>query len=103
LKETITLSPGPTEEAMQFTGIADPEQLSVLTRVFEGHCQAHGIGDGSGKDEAARLVMALFRNGASTAQELTAGLAQSAQCAEPNRRRAVKRRLDPLLADKNPD
>jgi hypothetical protein len=85
---------------MQFTGIAEPEQLSVLTKVFEEHCRARGIADAPGKNDAACLLMSLFRNGASTAEELTAGLAQSAQCTERNRRRAVKRRLNALLADK---
>ncbi len=84
---------------MQFTGIAGPEQLSVLTKVFEEHCRAHGIVDGAGKDDVARLIMSLFRNGASTTEELTAGLAQSAQCAERDRRRAVKRRLNALFAN----
>lgn len=59
---------------MPFTGIADPAQLSILTKALDDHCLAFGISDESERDMIARLVMSLFSNGATSAEELMAGL-----------------------------
>ena len=61
---------------MVFTGIADPDQLAALTMAVDEHCRECGIDLASEeRDEIAHLVMTLFRNGASTSQELRAALA----------------------------
>jgi hypothetical protein len=60
---------------MRFTGIANPEQLSILCRAFDEHCRSHGILDEQARDNAATLVMSLFAGGADSLEELTAELA----------------------------
>jgi hypothetical protein len=59
---------------MFFTGIADHEQLSVLTKAFDDYCFAHNIADEAGRDEVARLVIMIFEGGAKTAEEIRSGL-----------------------------
>ena len=60
---------------MSFTGIANPEQLSILCRALDEHCRARGISDEQSRDNAATLVMSLFASGANSLEELTAALA----------------------------
>lgn len=59
---------------MPFTGIADPEQLSILHQALDEYCLAHGILDEQGRDDVARLVMSAFANGANSLEELRAWL-----------------------------
>ena len=60
---------------MVFTGIADSGQLAMLTAAVDEHCREAGIDLLSEeRDEIAHLVMTLFRNGASTSEELRAAL-----------------------------
>jgi hypothetical protein len=76
LKASITLSP-PLEgvSVVGFTGIADPDQLAVLTMAVDEHCREIGIDPASDeRAEIAHLVMTLFRNGASTPQEFRSAL-----------------------------
>jgi hypothetical protein len=56
------------------TTIADPEQLSVLTKAFDDYCFAHNIADEVGRDDVARCVIVIFEGGAKTAEEIRAGL-----------------------------
>ncbi|MET0939864.1 MAG: hypothetical protein ABWY13_00725 [Mesorhizobium sp.] len=59
---------------MPFPGIAYPDDLSVMQEVIEGYCLANNIADETGRDEVARLVMMIFEGGATTAEEIRAGL-----------------------------
>lgn len=62
---------------MPFTGIADPEQLSIIRQALDEYCLTCGISDEQGRDDAAWLVMLLFSNGANSLEELRAGLVGS--------------------------
>jgi hypothetical protein len=60
---------------MTFNGIYSPEQLAVLSKVLDDHCQNFGIEPSSPEHEnASYLIMALFEKGAQTAEELQAAL-----------------------------
>jgi ABC-type amino acid transport system permease subunit len=59
---------------MLFNGIADSEQMAILTKALNDHCLAFGISDESEREMIAVLVMSLFNNGAISAEELKAGL-----------------------------
>ncbi|UVK47535.1 hypothetical protein BPNPMPFG_003321 [Mesorhizobium sp. AR07] len=54
---------------MLFTGIADSEQLTILTKALNDHCLACGIANESEREMIAMLVMSLFNNGATSAEE----------------------------------
>jgi membrane peptidoglycan carboxypeptidase len=59
-------------------GIADSEQLAMLTTVLDGYCREAGLEPKTrARDRAGRVLMALYCNGAATAQELAAALAVS--------------------------
>jgi hypothetical protein len=60
---------------MPFTGIMDPEQLAVLTKVLDDHCAERGI-ERSSPDglDAGHVILSLFGNGAQTVEELKAAL-----------------------------
>ncbi len=66
---------------MHSLGIADPDQLAILTKAVDEHCREAGIDPTSEeRDAIAGLVMTLFSNGKSTAAELrSALLARSAR------------------------
>lgn len=50
---------------MPFTGIANPEQLEVLSAALEAYCRASHIEpETQAYEDAARHIMALFNNGA---------------------------------------
>ncbi len=51
------------ELAMPFTGIAEPEQLSMLGQALEEYCLTHGISDVQGRDDAAWLIRSAYTNG----------------------------------------
>ena len=57
-----------------FTGIANPEQLAVMTEAFEGHCLQHNIVDKHARTDTAQVVILLFEGGATTVEELKARL-----------------------------
>jgi hypothetical protein len=60
---------------MPFTGIIDPEQLAVLTKVLDDHCAERRI-DRSSPDglEVGRLILSLYGTGAQTVEELKTAL-----------------------------
>lgn len=61
---------------MPFSGIADSEQLTILTAVLKDHCRANGIDPASPEcADIGRVLMALFNNGARSVEELKAALA----------------------------
>jgi hypothetical protein len=63
---------------MSFNGIADSEQLAMLTTVLDDYCQEAGLAPGThARDRAGRVLMALYCNGSTTAQELPAALVAS--------------------------
>ena len=59
---------------MLYAGIADPEQLAVMTEALEAHCLAHDINDANHKEYVAQLIIVMFEGGARTFEELRAGL-----------------------------
>lgn len=60
---------------MLFTGTANPAQLKILTAALEKYCRNENIEYGTPEhEEAGRLVMALFNNGALTPEQLGAAL-----------------------------
>ena len=60
---------------MPSPGIASPEQLAMLTLALADYCRRTDIKSGTdAHEEAARLVMALFNNGAQTVEALTTAL-----------------------------
>ena len=60
---------------MPFTGIVDPEQLDVWSKVLNDHCASCEIEPYTPEYEnAGYLVMSLFMNGAQTVEELKAPL-----------------------------
>ena len=60
---------------MPFTGIADSEQLKLLTAVLDEYCTASGILDQPSRKEAATRVMSLFMQGVQNAEQLRIALA----------------------------
>jgi len=65
---------------MLFNGIAHPEQLAILTTALEDYCRAEHIETGKpAHEDAARLIMQLFNNGAFTAQEIGVALLATAR------------------------
>jgi hypothetical protein len=60
---------------MPFTGLVDPEQLEVMSKVLNDHCASCGVEPSTPEYESAGyLVMSLFINGAQTVEELKAAL-----------------------------
>jgi hypothetical protein len=57
-----------------FTGTVNPEQLAIMTEVFDGHCLTHNVVDETDRAQVAILVTMLFEGGATTAHELKVGL-----------------------------
>ena len=58
----ITLSPGTSEAGMEH-GVADSEQLQMLSQVVSDHCRQHGIRSETDREQVAIRVLALFRQG----------------------------------------
>ena len=54
---------------MLYAGIADPEQLAVMTEALEAHCLVHNINDASHKEYVAQLIVVMFEGGARTVEE----------------------------------
>jgi hypothetical protein len=64
------------EIPLPFEGIANPEQLAVLTKMLDDHCRNIGLAEGHPEREAlAHRVMALFNNGILDIEDLTQALA----------------------------
>lgn len=60
---------------MRFYGIAEPEQLDMLTQALDEYCADNGFGPGSKfRDDAALALVAAFESGARTVKELRARL-----------------------------
>jgi hypothetical protein len=61
---------------MPFFGTADPDQLSILTRALDEHCQAIGIPpDSVERQNLASRLLALFSDGVTNLEELKKALA----------------------------
>ena len=55
---------------------ADPDQLKMLQKALQDHCQSKGIEENTPEYEAAAvLVIALFKAGVTSAEELSSSLA----------------------------
>jgi hypothetical protein len=68
---------------MPFSGVADPDQLSVLTDALKNYCREAGIEPGTpAHEDAAWLVMTLFSSGMSTPDELSSALSNSLVAAQ---------------------
>jgi hypothetical protein len=73
---------------MKFYGIADPEQLAMLTTTLDEYCSENGFYPGSShREEAAFVLVEAFKSGACTVQELRARLDASAYRNEGELRR----------------
>lgn len=60
---------------MRFSGIADPKQLAVLTALLNDICTAAGIEPHSDvREDIAGVLLDLYQNGHSSADELRAAL-----------------------------
>jgi hypothetical protein len=81
LEEEIALSPIRREESiMPFTGVINPEQLSVLTKALQDYCRdVHIEPSTAAYNDAGRLALLLFESGITTADELTIALHTSAK------------------------
>jgi hypothetical protein len=56
---------------MSYRGVVEPEQLAILTAIVEAYCEENGIDPTSDeREEVARLVMELSRQGIANAEEL---------------------------------
>lgn len=60
---------------MRPVGIANSEQLSLLKRVLEQYCKVRGITHDEDRDRIGSSILRLFDRGLSTAEEITAALA----------------------------
>jgi hypothetical protein len=75
---------------MPLTGIiVDPDQLAMLTRVLEGHCQARGINHRAERESVARYILSEFQSGAETADELMVALVGCSEREKRQERRAA--------------
>jgi hypothetical protein len=59
-----------------FISTANPQDSSIMMEAFESHCLQHNIVDETARTKTARLIMLLFQGGATTAEDLKAGLAR---------------------------
>ena len=58
-----------------FSGIAHPEELQLLTEALQSYCTDAQIEPHSDEyEKVAKLIMALFTNGAATPEELATAL-----------------------------
>jgi hypothetical protein len=63
------------EREMSFTGIFHPDQLATLTATLDRFCLVRGISpDSPEREDAARTIMYLFRQGCCTVENLNAML-----------------------------
>ena len=69
---------------MPFNGIVEPEQLTILALAVDQHCRHAGIDpSGPAGEVVARVVLALFNDGAATTEELKAALLLRARATQP--------------------
>ena len=59
---------------MQFEGIADPEQLDVLSQALDQYCLAHDITRRDERYQIATLIIRLFGRGLVSADEIVPAL-----------------------------
>ena len=59
---------------MAFERVVDPEQLALLPKVFEVHCQSHDITGDADREAAAIRALELYNSGITAAEGLTATL-----------------------------
>jgi hypothetical protein len=59
---------------MVFDEVADPEQVAVLSEVFEAYCQSRDITEEADRDAAAARILSLFNFGITTIKELNEAL-----------------------------
>lgn len=59
---------------MPFTGIANPEQLIVLSEVVDEFCRSRAIVDASEREYVGQLVLLLYQRGTASLDDLLAGL-----------------------------
>jgi hypothetical protein len=72
---------------MRDTGVYTPEQLAMLSKVMDEYCRDHFIErSGPGYEDASYLVLALWRGGARTVDEIRTAL--DAVLVGPERRQA---------------
>jgi hypothetical protein len=57
-----------------FTGTANPDQMAIMTEALDSYCLQHNIVDEKARSNIAQLILALFEEGATTVEELKAGL-----------------------------
>lgn len=68
---------------MPFTGIASPEDLSVLTKALQSYCSEVDIEPNSpAYYNAGRLTIIFFESGIATSEELAAALRKGARVLE---------------------
>jgi hypothetical protein len=61
---------GKVESGMGF-GVAEPDQLELLSRAFRDHCLQHGVCSDLDREQIAVKVMALFRQGISDPSQIS--------------------------------
>jgi hypothetical protein len=65
---------------MHTNDYASPEQLDLLGATLEAYCREHGISEGSeAHEDAARILLDLFKSGVECADCLTKGLSEALQ------------------------
>lgn len=62
---------------MPFSGVADSEQLNMLTALLNEHCRENGIVDEEERYEIGRVLMSFHASGITTAEALRSALASS--------------------------
>ena len=60
---------------MPFRGVADAEQLKVLTDVLDGHCDENHIEDSDERQAIGKLIMMFYASGMTDADSLSQALA----------------------------
>ena len=60
---------------MPFRSVVHPEELALLTKVLNDHCERFGIPHGPERDDVADLILKLFRVGKVGIDELEKSLA----------------------------
>jgi hypothetical protein len=64
----------PKEEGVDFSGVAGQQQIAILTKVLDDHCQLHRIAGKAGRDAVALLLMMHYVNGLTTIAALKSAL-----------------------------
>ena len=60
---------------MFYNGVVQPAELTMMTKVLDGYCREHEIrADSSARQNAACMILALYRHGYQTADNLKVAL-----------------------------